>query len=227
MGEANGVGCRRVGHFYHGAVKSLKVKESFLSIAGEGYHSGRPTVYVRLSGCNLWSGREEDRSSAVCSFCDTTFVGTDGQGGGDLSIDALLCRLQELWPGGGAPYVVFTGGEPALQLREEHVSACQERGWKVGIESNGTKDLPSNLDWVCISPKGGAGLRICRGHELKVVYPQEGLDLVTLECMDFDHHYLQPLWHPDGLHWKACAEHCLKHPRWSLSLQVHKLLGLP
>lgn len=206
------------------------VKETFLTLQGEGVRAGRVAVFCRMSGCNLWSGRERDRARAVCRFCDTDFLGTDGRGGGRFE-DArhLAAHVAETWGSrGGRPYVVFTGGEPLLQLDAPLVLACRDRGFEVAVETNGTLPVPPGVDWVAVSPKAGAPLVQRRGDELKVVVPQEGLDLAALEDLAFDHLLVQPM---DGPHRDQNAARavsfCIEHPRWRLSLQVHKVLGIP
>lgn len=209
---------------------SYAVKEMFYTLQGEGARAGRPAVFVRFAGCNLWSGREQDRAEAICSFCDTEFVGTDGDGGGKFdSPDALSRAAGALWPDleRGAPYLVCTGGEPLLQLDSPLIAAFHAAGFEVAVESNGTLPAPRELDWVCISPKASAGLVQKSGDELKLVFPQPGADPARYEHLDFRHFFLQPM---DGLakadNTKAAIAYCLAHPNWRLSLQTHKLLGL-
>jgi 7-carboxy-7-deazaguanine synthase (Cx14CxxC type) len=209
---------------------SYLVKEIFLTLQGEGANTGRAAVFCRFSGCNLWSGHESHRASAVCRFCDTDFVGTDGPGGGRFAdADALADAVAEAWVGGDAPrFVVCTGGEPLLQLDDDAIAALHARGFEVAVETNGTRQPPAGLDWVCVSPKAGAELVVREGDELKVVHPQPGLDLDELATLDFDHHFLQPM---DGAeraaNTEATVRYCLEHPRWRLSLQTHKYLGIP
>ena len=205
------------------------VKELFYTLQGEGVRAGRPSVFCRFAGCNLWSGREKDRATAVCRFCDTDFVGTDGVGGGRFATpEALAEAVLAAWPGGGVPYVVCTGGEPLLQLDATLVQAVHAAGLEVAIETNGTLPVPPGVDWVCVSPKAGADLVVTEGDELKLVYPQEGLDPADLEALAFEHFYLQPMDGPARERNTAAAvEYCLSHPRWALSLQIHKLLGIP
>jgi 7-carboxy-7-deazaguanine synthase len=210
------------------------VKELFFSLQGEGAHVGRPAVLCRFAGCNLWNGREADRLSAICSFCDTDFVGLDGQGGGryDAAVD-LAAAAAALWPGGepesiDGAWLVCTGGEPTLQLDAELIEAFQAVGFGVAIETNGTRPVPGGLDWVCVSPKAGAPLVQRRGHELKVVFPQSKLDLTDLSSLDFEHFFLQPMDGPDvRANTQAAVRYSLEHPPWKLSLQTHKLVGLP
>lgn len=205
------------------------VKEIFYTLQGEGAHAGRPAVFCRFSRCNLWTGRERDRSRAVCAFCDTDFVGTDGEGGGRFRTpDALAEAVAEQWPGGGRPYVVCTGGEPLLQLDGPAVNALHERGFEVAVETNGTRRAPPGLDWICVSPKIGAPLVLTSGDELKLVYPQEGGDPAQFEHLDFGAFRLQPMDGPARAeNTRAAVEYCLKNPQWSLSMQTHKYLGIP
>ena len=213
------------------SAKSYSVKEIFFTLQGEGAHAGRPAVFLRFAGCNLWTGREEDRARAVCRFCDTDFVGMDGEGGGRFAdADALADAVVAKWPAGagGAPYVVCTGGEPTLQLDRAAIDALHARGLEIGIETNGTLAVPEGVDWICVSPKAGAPLVQTRGHELKLVFPQAGIDPAELEGLAFERFYLSPM---DDLMKKRNTElavsYCLAHPRWRLSLQTHKLLGIP
>lgn len=204
------------------------VKEMFYTLQGEGARAGRPAVFVRFAGCNLWSGREQDRAGAICQFCDTEFVGTDGQGGGKFDEpQALADAVAALWPGGGAPYVVCTGGEPLLQLDEPLIAALHAYGFEIAVETNGTIAAPPGLDWICVSPKAGADLIQRSGHELKLVYPQAGAEPSVFESLAFDHFFLQPM---DSAareaNTRAALDYCLAHPRWRLSLQTHKLLGI-
>jgi len=218
---------------------SYSVKEIFYTLQGEGANAGRAAVFLRFSGCNLWSGREGDRASAVCPFCDTNFVGTDGDGGGRFaSAGELAAAVRRRWlqstPKGDlssvkvTPLVVCTGGEPLLQLDEAVVDALHEQGFEVVVETNGTCMPRSGVDWLCVSPKAGAKLVAKAGQELKLVYPQLGIDPAQFEDLDFPHLYLQPM---DGAHaernTQLAARYCLEHPQWRLSLQTHKLIGLP
>jgi 7-carboxy-7-deazaguanine synthase len=205
------------------------VKEMYLTLQGEGRHAGRVAVFVRFAGCNLWSGREADRATAVCQFCDTQFVGTDGVNGGKFSSATDLVRAAAaLWPGGGDPYVVCTGGEPLLQLDVNLVDAFHDAGFAVAVETNGTRTAPPGIDWVCVSPKAGATLVLTRGDELKLVYPQAGVDPAQYTSMAFHHFYLQPMDGPDAARaMRAAIEYCLHHPKWKLSVQTHKILGIP
>ncbi len=211
---------------------SYTVKEIFYTLQGEGAQTGRAAVFCRFSGCNLWSGREEDRSRAVCQFCDTDFVGTGPDGGKFSSVTELADAIDRCWIGGagaaaGRKYVVCTGGEPLLQLDEELIDALHERGFEVAVETNGTKPAPASLDWICVSPKAGAPFVQTSGSELKLVYPQENAPPEKFVQLDFEHFFLQPMDGPDTARNTGLAiEYCLQHPRWRLSIQTHKLVGL-
>jgi 7-carboxy-7-deazaguanine synthase len=208
---------------------SYAVKEIFYTLQGEGAQAGRPAVFCRFTGCNLWSGREEDRATAVCRFCDTEFVGTDGTGGGRFaSAGALAGAIAEHWPGGGRPMVVCTGGEPLLQLDDALVSALHALGFEVAVETNGTvAPAPAGVDWICVSPKAGAPLRLVEGHELKVVVPQTGLELEALEKLRFGRFSVQAMDGPTAAANREFAlELCLRRPQWHLSIQTHKFLGI-
>jgi 7-carboxy-7-deazaguanine synthase (Cx14CxxC type) len=207
---------------------TYSVKEMFFTLQGEGARTGRPAVFVRFAGCNLWSGREQDRASAICQFCDTQFVGTDGDGGGKFeTAEALARAAAALWPGGGAPYVVCTGGEPLLQLDTPLIDALHAQGFEIAIESNGTLPTPAGIDWICISPKANAPLVQTRGHELKLVYPQAGAEPERYAAFDFAHFFLQPMDSPAReANTRAAIAYCMENPRWRLSIQTHKLLGL-
>lgn len=206
------------------------VKEIFYSLQGEGAQSGRPSIFCRFTGCNLWSGREQDRNKAVCDFCDTDFIGTDGQNGGKFSTANDLCQfLATFWPDASSqkPYIIFTGGEPALQLDQALVDQCHSFGFEVAVETNGTKPLPEGIDWVCVSPKADTELVIESGHELKLVYPQPLAPPDRFEHLPFQHFYLQPMDGPTrSMFTQDVINYCLKHPQWKLSLQNHKLLGI-
>jgi 7-carboxy-7-deazaguanine synthase len=207
---------------------SYTVKEIFYTLQGEGAQSGRAAVFCRFSGCNLWSGREEDRSRAVCQFCDTDFVGTGPDGGRFASATELAEAVDRCWLGhAGRKYVVCTGGEPLLQLDEKLIDALHDRGFEVAVETNGTKPAPSSLDWICVSPKAGAPFVQTSGDELKLVYPQENAPPEKFARLVFDHFFLQPM---DGretaLNTERAIEYCLAHPKWRLSIQTHKLVGL-
>jgi 7-carboxy-7-deazaguanine synthase (Cx14CxxC type) len=209
---------------------SYAVKEIYLTLQGEGGQAGRAAVFCRFAGCNLWSGREADRASAVCNFCDTDFVGTDGPGGGRFAnAQALAEAVTAQW--GGEPrdrLVVCTGGEPLLQLDTPLIEALHAQGFSIAVETNGTIAAPAGLDWICVSPKADAGLAQTTGQELKLVYPQAGVDPARFEALAFERFSLQPLDGPDAAaSTKAAIAYCLTHPRWRLSLQTHKYLGLP
>ncbi|MBS2963839.1 7-carboxy-7-deazaguanine synthase [Actinocrinis puniceicyclus] len=206
------------------------IKEIFYTLQGEGRHAGRPAVFCRFSRCNLWTGLEKDRDRAICQFCDTDFVGTDGDGGGKFAVaDDLAAAVEARWPRDSRDdrFVVCTGGEPLLQLDEPAVEALHMRGFKIAVETNGTKPAPHGIDWLCVSPKIGAPLAIGRGDELKLVYPQDGGDPAQFEHLDFASFRLQPMDGPNlQRNTQAAIEYCLKNPRWQLSLQTHKYLGI-
>jgi len=228
---------------------AYSVKEVFYTLQGEGFHTGRPAVFLRFAGCNLWTGLEKDRADAVCTFCDTDFVGTDGPGGGKFpSADSLADHTLSMWPSdptvesatdaqtehvypgtdSGRPFVVCTGGEPLLQLDTELIDALHERGFEIAVETNGTLAAPDGLDWICVSPKRDAPLVQTTGNELKLVYPQTEALPERFVALAFEHFYLQPM---DGplveTHTQAALTYCLTHPRWNLSIQTHKLLRIP
>lgn len=212
---------------------TYSVKEIYYTLQGEGAQTGRPAVFLRFAGCNLWSGREKHRAEAVCRFCDTQFVGTDGPGGGKFeSASELAVAVQQAWPSDGLndfPYVVCTGGEPLLQLDEELVVALHASGFQVAVESNGTLEAPAGVDWLCISPKGAAPVVQTWGHELKLVYPQaeEEAQPEHFTGYRFEHFFLQPLDDPQReKHTRAALKYCLENPRWKLSIQTHKELGI-
>jgi 7-carboxy-7-deazaguanine synthase len=226
------------------------VKEIFYTLQGEGAQTGRAAVFCRFSGCNLWSGREEDRSRAVCQFCDTDFVGTGPDGGKFRSAKELADAIDRCWKGEGRDssaggsslppagqrngstglpkkYVVCTGGEPLLQVDEDFISELHQRGFEVAVETNGTRPAPLSLDWICVSPKAGAPLVQTTGSELKLVYPQDNAPPERFEQLEFRHFFLQPMDGPDtARNTERAIEYCLRHPRWRLSLQTHKLVGL-
>ena len=208
------------------------VKEIFYSLQGEGAHAGRPAIFCRFTGCNLWSGHEKHRADAVCQFCDTDFVGTDGDGGGSFkNAEDLAKAVVSYWPDSITdvihPYVICTGGEPLLQLDKDLIEAFHNEGAEVAIETNGTLPVPEDIDWVCVSPKSGSTVVVGEGDEIKLVYPQEGHQPSDFVHLNFEHFFLQPMFDEDeNEHVKATIEYCLTHPRWSLSLQSHKLLGL-
>lgn len=205
------------------------VKELFLTLQGEGVRSGRRAVFCRFAGCNLWSGREQDRVQAICRFCDTDFVGTDGAGGGKFADAATLSEaIASHWGGGTeSRYVVLTGGEPMLQVDDALIAALHDRGFEIAIESNGTLPVPRSIDWICVSPKAGSTTVQRSGDELKLVWPQPGSDIDTMEDWDFAHWLIQPM--DDGRavdNMRACIDLVIDRPRWRLSLQTHKLLGI-
>ena len=208
---------------------SYAVKEIFLTLQGEGGQAGRPAVFCRFAGCNLWSGREADRAEAVCTFCDTDFVGMDGPGGGRFATpDDLAGAVERAWRGGANDrLVVLTGGEPLLQVDAALVAALHERGFDIAVETNGTIEAPAGVDWICVSPKADAPLVQIRGQELKLVYPQVGVDPARFEGLEFERFLLQPMDGPDRLaNTEAAIAYCLAHPRWRLSVQTHKYLGI-
>jgi 7-carboxy-7-deazaguanine synthase len=210
---------------------SYQVKEIFYTLQGEGARAGRASVFLRFAGCNLWSGREEDRADAVCRFCDTDFVGVDGPGGGKFADAAALAgAVAAAWPAGSdaKPYVVCTGGEPLLQLDAPLIRALHNRGFEIAVETNGTIAPPAGLDWICVSPKAGAELVIKKANELKLVYPQIGAPPGRYAGFDCDYLFLQPMDGPKlARNTAGAARYCLAHPKWRLSLQTHKLIGLP
>jgi 7-carboxy-7-deazaguanine synthase (Cx14CxxC type) len=206
------------------------VKELFYSLQGEGANVGRPAVFCRFTGCNLWSGREDDRANAVCRFCDTDFVGIDGTDGGQFATaEELAAAVARLWMGttGSRPFVVCTGGEPLLQMDALLVAALHGAGFEIAVETNGTRPAPAGLDWICVSPKAEAELVITSGNELKLVFPQEGAAPERFEALRFEHFFLQPMDGPAReRNTRAAIEYCLGHPRWRLSLQTHKFTGI-
>ncbi|MBK6781956.1 MAG: 7-carboxy-7-deazaguanine synthase [Gemmatimonadetes bacterium] len=209
------------------------VKEIYYTLQGEGAQTGRAAVFCRFAGCNLWTGREQDRVAAVCQFCDTDFVGTDGPGGGKFSTAHQLAdAVAAEWPSGagGRPYVVCTGGEPLLQLDAPLVDALHSKGFEVAVETNGTQHAPPGVDWICVSPKGSAALTLWRGNELKLVFPQSEVEAApsAFEHLEFEHFFLQPMDGPSAsINTAAAITYCRQHPRWRLSLQTHKIVGLP
>jgi 7-carboxy-7-deazaguanine synthase (Cx14CxxC type) len=206
------------------------VKETFKTLQGEGAQAGRAAVFCRFAGCNLWSGRESDRASAICTFCDTDFVGTDGPGGGKFAdADTLADKLAATWgPDTADRYVVFTGGEPLLQLDRALLDAVHARGFTVAIETNGTIEPPAGVDWVCVSPKGTAPVVVRRGNELKLVYPQLDARPEAYAGLEFEHFFLQPMDGPARVaNTEKAVQYCMQHPQWRLSLQTHKYIGIP
>ena len=207
---------------------SYAVKEIFLTLQGEGMQAGRRAVFLRLAGCNLWTGREQDRATAQCTFCDTDFVGMDGENGGRYEAAALAGKVAALWESGERPLVVITGGEPMLQLDAALIDALHARGFEIAVETNGTLPAPAGLDWICVSPKAGTEVVQRSGDELKLVWPQSGTDPEALLGWDFRHFLIQPMDCTDAADARQAAiDYVLAHPRWRLSLQTHKLLGLP
>ena len=208
---------------------TYSIKETYLTIQGEGVYTGRVAVFCRFAGCNLWSGLEEDRANAVCRFCDTEFVGIDGPGGGKFdSPENLTNHILSFWSGTDKPFVVFTGGEPLLQMDDELIEELKKRHVEIAIETNGTLIPPDSIDWICVSPKQEAELLVTKGDELKIVYPQDGLDPSNFLDLDFDVFSLQPM---DGPEYKdnlqQTMHYCRTHPEWRLSLQTHKYLQIP
>jgi 7-carboxy-7-deazaguanine synthase len=205
-------------------------KEIFHTLQGEGANTGTPAVFCRFAGCNLWSGREEDRARAACDFCDTDFVGTDGPGGGRFAnAESLAAAIEAQWPTSARAhrFVVFTGGEPLLQLDDGLIDAVHRRGFRVAVETNGTLAPPRGIDWLCVSPKGESPLAVRGGDELKLVYPQPDAPPERFETLAFDHFYLQPMYGPATLeNTQSAVEYCLAHPRWKLSIQAHKMIGI-
>ena len=207
---------------------SYAVKELFLTLQGEGMQAGRRAVFLRMAGCNLWTGREQDRWKAQCTFCDTVFVGTDGENGGRYAAEDLAAAARRLWGEGNRPLVVVTGGEPSLQLDAALIDSLHREGFEIAIETNGTIASPAGLDWICVSPKAGTEIVQRSGDELKLVWPQPGMDPEALLAWDFDHFLIQPLDGEDrAASLEAAIAYVMDHPRWRLSLQTHKLLGLP
>jgi 7-carboxy-7-deazaguanine synthase (Cx14CxxC type) len=210
---------------------SYAVKEIFYTLQGEGAQAGRAAVFCRFAGCNLWSGREADRATAICKFCDTEFVGVDGDGGGRFeSANALAAAIEQKWLGEarqGKRFVVCTGGEPLLQLDAALIDALHARNFEIAVETNGTIVAPAGLDWICVSPKAGAAFVQRSGDELKLVYPQAGFEPEQFEALDFSNFFLQPMDGPEQVaNTQRAVEYCMQHPRWRVSLQTHKLLGI-
>ena len=209
-------------------MSTYKVKEIYYTLQGEGAHTGRPAVFLRFTGCNLWSGREEDRSDAICQFCDTDFIGMDGTLGGKYSAQELADAVYHLWPANESKrYVVCTGGEPLLQLDEDLIEALHQKQFEVGIETNGTIAVPEGVDWICMSPKAGTEIVVTSGSELKLVVRQQGIDPIQFTGLAFKHFFLQPMDGPNASEYTDWAtQYCLQHPQWRLSIQTHKLLGI-
>ncbi len=210
---------------------SYAVKELFYTLQGEGAQTGRAAVFCRFAGCNLWSGRESDRADAICRFCDTDFADTNGPGGGKFASSVeLASAVTEKWPAGvgGRPFVVCTGGEPLLQLNANLIEELHRHGFEIAVESNGTIAAPEGIDWLCVSPKAGAKLAQKAGDELKLVYPQAGAEPDMFEELPFRHFFLQPMDGPDrDTNTRLALRYCMEHPAWRLSLQTHKMLGIP
>jgi 7-carboxy-7-deazaguanine synthase len=210
---------------------TYSIKEIFYTLQGEGAHAGRPAVFCRFSGCNLWTGREQDRATATCQFCDTDFVGTDGEGGGKFrDASSLAATIDSLWPASypASKYVVFTGGEPLLQLDAALIDAMHAVGFTIAIETNGTLPVPPGVDWICVSPKVGSTLVVHRGDEIKVVIPQAGQDLADYQHLDFANYFVQPMDGPlAAFNTQLAIDTCRRNPQWKLSLQTHKLLQIP
>ncbi len=205
------------------------IKEIYYTIQGEGFHTGKPAIFCRFAGCNLWSGLEKDRAGAICKFCDTEFHGMDGMHGGKYTAEDLCKMILSLWPDTTtAPFVVFTGGEPALQLTSEVCSILHKDNFTIAIETNGTLDLCSGIDWICVSPKANTKIIVTTGNELKLVHPQDSMDPVKFEGFDFQHFYLQPMDSPElEDNTIICLNYCKENPKWNLSLQTHKILNIP
>jgi 7-carboxy-7-deazaguanine synthase len=211
---------------------TYKVKEIFYTLQGEGGNAGRPAVFCRFTGCNLWTGKEKDRAKAICQFCDTDFWGMDGQNGGKYkTAEELAQKVASLWSTTmrkGKPLVVCTGGEPMLQMTEKLVAAFHQQGFEVAIETNGTIDIPFYIDWVCVSPKANTEILVTKGNELKLVFPQLGAEPERYQDLDFNRFYLSPMDNPfQAQNTKLCLEYCLANPQWMMSLQTHKLLNIP
>ena len=205
------------------------VKEIYFTQQGEGFHTGRDAVFLRFAGCNLWSGLEKDREGAICDWCDTDFVGTDGPNGGKYSAVDVAKKIKSLWPiEAKNPFIVCTGGEPLLQMDDDFISAVHAGGFEIAIETNGTKIPPKGIDWICVSPKANAEFILKKGNELKFVYPQCGVNPRQHEGLDFDHFFIQPMDGPNQTENIELAKiFVAKHPKWKLSLQIHKILGIP
>jgi len=205
------------------------IKEIYYTIQGEGFHTGRPAIFIRFSGCNLWTGFEIDRESAICYWCDTDFVGMDGPYGGKYSAAQIADTVQRMWPENEKkPYLVCTGGEPLLQMDDEFISTVHRSDFEIGIETNGTKIPPEGIDWICVSPKANAEFILKKGHELKIVFPQSGINPRQYQDLDFDHFFIQPMDGPNqGENIEKSKEFVVKNPKWKLSLQTHKILGIP
>ena len=207
-----------------------KVKEIYYTLQGEGFHTGRPSIFIRFTGCNLWTGLEKDRDAAICNWCDTDFVGTNGSNGGKYSAIEIKKIILDLWPKNqtSTPYVVCRGGEPLLQIDDDLVHIIHDAGFEIGLETNGTLMPPEGVDWICVSPKANTDLALIKGHELKVVYPQCGINPRVYENLNFEHFFIQPMDGDDQeTTIKKSEEFVMKHPMWKLSLQTHKIMGIP
>lgn len=205
------------------------VKEIFYTLQGEGAQAGRPAVFLRFSGCNFWNGREEDRAHAICDFCDTDFIGTDGINGGKYNAEELADKVQSLWPNPkqGKPYVVCTGGEPLLQLNKELIDQLHKVGFEIAVETNGSIEAPEGIDWICMSPKTKDNINITKGNELKFIYPQQEISPDDFINLEFDHFYLQAMDGPNlQVNLQLTIDYCLSHPQWKHSLQTHKIVGI-
>jgi|TARA_B110000902_G_scaffold258320_1_gene327893 7-carboxy-7-deazaguanine synthase len=206
------------------------VKEIYYTLQGEGFYTGRPSVFLRFTGCNLWSGKEKDRKKAICDWCDTNFIGNDGINGGKYLGSEIVKIIKTLWPKKeqSKPYIVFTGGEPLIQLDNELIERVHKAGFEIGVETNGTMTPPSGIDWICVSPKARSNFILKKGNELKVVFPQYEFNPLDHENLEFEHFFIQPM---DGLNQKEnirkSEDFVLKYPRWKLSIQTHKILGIP
>lgn len=207
---------------------AYKIKEIYYTLQGEGFHTGHAAVFCRFTGCNLWSGREEDRHKAICQFCDTDFVGTDGENGGKYSAKQLVDLIRSLWPSKKSEcFVVFTGGEPALQLDKSLIDELHKQNCYIAIETNGTIELPDGIDWICMSPKSGTDVVVKKGHELKLVYPQKNMEPEKFEEWDFDFRFLQPMDSEQVEEYTSAAIRYIRaNPNWKLSIQTHKILGI-
>lgn len=209
------------------AEKRYKIKEAYYTIQGEGFHTGRPAVFVRFSGCNLWSGLEKDRETAICRFCDTDFWGMDGENGGSYSASELSGLILSLWPSKRNAFVVLTGGEPLLQLDDSLVQSLTINNIYIAIETNGTIKVPEGIDWICVSPKANTEILQTKGNEIKIIHPQDGIDPKDFEDFDFDHFYLQAMDNPfldENL--RLSTRYCMENPQWQMSIQTHKLLNI-
>ena len=206
------------------------IKEIYYTIQGEGFYTGRPAIFIRFTGCNLWTGLEKDREDAICYWCDTNFIGTNGLNGGKYSLEEVKKIIKGLWPEDLAenPYVVCTGGEPLLQMDDKFIRMVHETGFEIGVETNGTILPPADIDWICVSPKANTDLLLIKGDELKIVFPQDGIKPKVHEGHDFDHFFLQPMDGPDlKSNTQKAKEFIALHPQWKLSIQTHKILGIP